>query len=199
MSLKFPKRTVQKTFFFCRFNDKSSLIATNIVRSLIRQCLPDAESLPQDVEDSLTKVLRDTIVRVEDLSRLLELAIASSTEHYIVIDGVDECIEPERRTLFKMLSDAVRSSSSVPVKLLVSSRYRIPEGLRRISGCVSEVLVDEEKSKPDMETYIETTLATRLDDGSFKVGDPTLAIHIRNALIARAQGMYVNFPIFIVL
>lgn len=190
LSLRRFMGSVRKTYFFCRFDDESSLLATNILRSLIRQCL-QAHSLSSKVEHCLSKALRSAIFEPTELSHLLELAIASCTEHYIVIDGIDECSEPERRILIETLGLTVRSSEA-PVKLLISSRYGISEGLRRINGHLYNILVDEKKSKLDMATYIDTTLASRLEDGSFRVGDPSLVLYTRTALIAGAQGMYVN-------
>lgn len=189
MFLHFTKDAIGKTYFFCRFDDESSLIAENVVRSLIRQCL-QAESLPPNIEKCLTNALDNPPIAPGDLSRLLKLAIDLFTEHYIVIDGIDECTVFERQALLDMLSTAM-SSSRLPVKLLVSSRYGISEKLRSVSNDIDVIRVDEEKLKPDMATYIETTLDAKIEDHSFTIGDHGIHTHIRDALIDGAQGMYV--------
>ncbi|KAK3614445.1 hypothetical protein LTR56_027252 [Elasticomyces elasticus] len=106
---------------------RATHLEKDIMRSLIRQCL-DIESLPNAFETSLTKVLSHSDVEARDLQLILWSAIdLLSSTHFIIIDGIDECIEAEQKILFRILKEVaeeVAETSTVPVKLFFSSRNK---------------------------------------------------------------------------
>jgi ATP/maltotriose-dependent transcriptional regulator MalT len=183
----FPTRDVRKVYFFCRFNDKASILADTILRSLLRQCL-DASSLPTDIESDLVNLLRQTWVDSSALCSILKSAISRYHTVYMIIDGIDECDTSQRSIVFKGLSKLINSSAGI-VKLVVASRNTVARPLTTSSTRILDINIRQKQFQEDVSTFIDETLALRIDDDALHVGDPHVVIEVREALLSGAKGM----------
>ena len=94
---------------------------------------------------------------LEDWEALLsDLVRDSAAAVILVIDGLDECLEPER--LLKNLAEAVQCRSNLYI--IFSSRHHV-----RVStyfrGALSEIDTMTGRHEPDMDTFIETRIEKR--------------------------------------
>ncbi|RYP92659.1 hypothetical protein DL770_001172 [Monosporascus sp. CRB-9-2] len=94
------------TFFFVRYDDPPSLKAETILRSIVRQSL-DPVKLSEEMVAALSELDRKLCPSVEDLVTLLRRRIALSNSFRVIIDGLDECEVPERRTLLEKLVNGI--------------------------------------------------------------------------------------------
>jgi hypothetical protein len=182
-----PTRDVRKAYFFCRFNDEASILADTILRSLLRQCL-DANSLPKDIESDLVNLLRQTWVDSSALCGILKCAISRYHTVYMIIDGIDECDTSQRSIVLKSLSKLINSSAGI-VKLVVASRNTAVRPLTASSTRILDINIRQKQFQEDVGTFIDETLALRIDDHTLHVGDPHVVIEVREALLSGAKGM----------
>ncbi|KAM0714721.1 hypothetical protein Q7P37_009738 [Cladosporium fusiforme] len=183
-----PTSDVRKVYFFCRFNDKASILADTILRSLLRQCL-DASSLPKDIESELVNLLRQTWVDSSALFGILKSAISQYHAVYMIIDGIDECDTPQRSIILKSLSKLIDSSSGI-VKLALASRNTVARPLEKSSTRILDINTRQQQFQEDVGTFIDETLALRIGDDDFHVGDQDVVIEVREALLSGAKGMF---------
>jgi hypothetical protein len=182
-----PTRDVRKVYFFCRFNDKASILADTILRSLLRQCL-DASSLPTDIESNLVKLAPQTWVDPSALCELLKSAISKYHTVYMIIDGIDECDESQRLIVLQSLSKLIKSSAGI-VKLAVASRNTVVRPLTTSSTRILDINRRWKQFQEDIGTFIDENLALRIDEDTLCVGDPHIVIEVREALLSGAKGM----------
>jgi hypothetical protein len=182
-----PTRDVRKVYFFCRFNDKVSILADTVLRSLLRQCL-DVNSLPKDIESDLVNLLRQTWVDSSALCGILKCAISRYHTVYMIIDGIDECDTSQRSIVLKSLSKLINSSAGI-VKLVVASRNTAVRPLTASSTRILDINIRQKQFQEDVGTFIDETLALRIDDHTLHVGDPHVVIEVREALLSGAKGM----------
>ena len=81
---------------------------------------------------------------------LLETFICGSEPVYIVLDGLDECGEIERKQLLKTILDLWQNCSNLHV--LVASRKEVD--IRRALETNCATLIVEEKNRPDIKRFV---------------------------------------------
>jgi hypothetical protein len=163
------------------------LESTNIIRSLIRQCL-DLENLPTTVESQLSDIIKTGSWDAHDLEMILRTLIDSSRLHFIIVDGLDECPRADRGQVMKMLQSSISHCSSL-VKVFVASRDSIEIDIKRHFKRVHHVKTSPALSSNDIEIYLDGVLEQKIDDRELIIGDPGLREEIRTSLSQGAQGM----------
>lgn len=181
--------TARITYFFCRYDDETSLKATTILGSLIRQCL-DEENLPKSVESRLAEYLKQSPLDIPKLECLLQDVIALSQTHFIVIDGVDECKTNEHKTLFKVLRRLLGQSGPI-LKLLLVSRESISTEVKMLHHHCYHVQMSRPEAYSDIETFIVDVIQEKVASKDLVVGSSKLVKDIQDALVRGAQGMSV--------
>jgi hypothetical protein len=174
-------------FFFCEYDNASSLIARTILGTLIRQCLT-AEILPKAIEDKLIYLFRGTPPDAEDLEPLLNGIAAISRAVIFVIDGFDECARIDRVIILKML-DRLMSSSRSTIKIFLSSREDIIGDISRVFNTCRQVSMDYGEAREDISTYVNDIIDQKVKDGDLVVGNTRLIQDIKNVLVQGANGM----------
>ena len=181
-------------FFFCRYDDKQSLIPRIILGSLVRQVL-EAGGRSARSEQILDNLFGDASsskasLGPEDLETLFVEALTSFQKSFIVIDGIDECTKGDRDILLSTLQ-RVLTTSYGNVKLFIASRPSVKKELLRKFKTLYHRTMDQktQEVQQDIQTYIEDTISQKFEDGELTVGDSKLILEIHQALVAGAQGM----------
>lgn len=174
-------------FFFCEFDNASSLTARTVLGSLIRQCL-STDTLSRTVEGKLRDLFEGTSPDDEDLEQLLHDVVATSRTTIFAIDGFDECSKDDRMTILKMLHRLMFSSQSV-IKVFLSSREDIKGDIGRVFGSCPQVAMDCEEARADISTYVNDVIEDNLEGGELEIGNIQLKQDILDALIRGAKGM----------
>jgi len=90
----------------------------------------------------------------EYLSGLLQDMIKSVGSTYLIIDGLDECDEPERQALLKILVDL--SNNCPNLRLAISSRDETD--ISRILKNITQVITVHSANKTDIAAYVSAQL-----------------------------------------
>ncbi|RYN29848.1 hypothetical protein AA0112_g7112 [Alternaria arborescens] len=185
LNLSTEKERVLVTYFFCRHDIPESLRARVILGSLARQLLRTV-----DDHEILLDICEDTHTS-GDTDKILELIFKGySPDHkaYLVIDGLDECDDEERRVLAQAIGEI---QGKLNVLICASFRVEPNNGLQSITHhLLSTRIVPLPEKNPDIDAFIEADLRRCLDQELLTIGDATLIIDIQDALVAGSQGMF---------
>lgn len=175
-------------YFFCRYDDEKSLTAKDIIGSLIRQALESCVP-PTSVELKLTDLHRCSHPDVDDLEPLFGEVITSSLKHFIILDGVDECSKGEKDALLDVLA-RVFAMPSNNLKLFIASRDSLESDLYSRFEILRHRSMRNSEVQLDIQTYIEETIRDKFKNNHLVLGRVELLFEIRDALVERADGMF---------
>ncbi len=99
-------------YFYCKYHDKDKNTLTAIARELLRHCVPhDSAVLPllYDKRAASSEIRLDSLATLKDL---LETAISSAAKVAIVVDGLDECEESERKRALAYLIPLIKKADA---------------------------------------------------------------------------------------
>jgi hypothetical protein len=172
------------SFFFVQLDNNDSLNAQTVLRSLLRQRLNEMK-IPQKLEEKLRKIV--TSPDESDLLELLCEVMSTPRKSYIVIDGLDECDEENRKKLLRALKTV--ASSSKNIHLYLSSRASLRDEVDKYFPVSEHLSLDCQATNNDIASYIEGILNEKIQDDELKVGDTELVQEVKKALVNGAQGM----------
>lgn len=111
------------TFFYYDHADKRTLDPANIFRSLALQVLRTLGDLPASLLAILERICQDSMVpETEDSIYLLLETMKRITSAVIVLDGLDEVNEDDRKLIFRNLRDIILQATSTVIKVFIASR-----------------------------------------------------------------------------
>lgn len=175
------------SYFFCDFNNLQSRGTRTILGSLARQILHIFEETP-DIDEKLISmfVTNHREPEIEELYALLECIARLPSTAFLLIDGLDECEDSDRRQVLSFIKRVI-GDSQCKIKVIVSSRWDLD---------ISNALVDfahislgSAGTCSDIELFIRDIVDERLADGSIEIQDLAMTEEIKRALIDKSDGM----------
>ncbi|EHK21120.1 uncharacterized protein TRIVIDRAFT_153261, partial [Trichoderma virens Gv29-8] len=175
------------SFFFVRFDDRQSLNAEVILKSITRQMLNPSD-LSEEVEKFLDRMRLNLASGLNEISTLLQGIASSFKTLYIVIDGFDECAKQDRSDLLAVLSSIVNTRSNT--KLFLAGRDSVSREVHRKFPTYKQLSMDCSSAQSDIAAYVEGIVQEKLQDEELVVGDSDLIEEIKTALSKGANGMF---------
>ncbi|RKK86522.1 hypothetical protein BFJ68_g17134 [Fusarium oxysporum] len=177
-------------YFFCRHDVPESLQARTILGSLARQLLCTIGELITMSEDLAVTVL--PALDSDGILRLLNRTVNPTCRAYFILDGLDECDENQREDMIRRLQQV---QGVIPLLVCLSFRQEAGNALTlRPEHFAKPSVIFIPENNPDIAEFIQTELERRLESRvesrRLRVGVPTLVLEIRDALLERAQGMF---------
>ncbi|EED12088.1 NACHT domain protein [Talaromyces stipitatus ATCC 10500] len=178
-------------YFVCRHDVTESLQSRTILGSLIRQWLEfmDLKDI-LDAMDQRAQLLPHTLNLDELVSMCRKLLSAKlqGKSMFLVIDGLDDCAEREKRIVMQHLHDFAENST---LRLFLTTRSE----LELTSSLVDKHFPRRSKmqislQENDISDYVNDELQRRLESGSLALNDPRTIVDIQDILIANAHGMF---------
>jgi hypothetical protein len=180
-------------FFFCKENDTESVRATSIIRSVIRQCLPRAESLPELQRTHIARFFSNDGGGPEagdaTLTELCVAALSRQQTNFVVIDGFDECPLAEQHTVLQGLNGIPAALSASGLKVFFASGGDAGKDALTAFSSRYHLSVSRRHLDADIATYVEETLQTKISQGELLVGSPEILGEVQRALVDGANGM----------
>ncbi|KAH7231838.1 uncharacterized protein BKA55DRAFT_524137 [Fusarium redolens] len=174
------------TYSFCRHDAPESLRAHTILGALARQLLCTIEEPTAMPEDST--VTGPPFLDYEGILHLLKRTLNPSCRAYFILDGLDECDDNQKEDVISRLRE-IQTVCSLLVCL--SFRQEASNVLAlRLENFANRSMISIPENNPDIAEFIQTELERQVDFGRLRVGEPTLVLEIRDALLERAQGMF---------
>jgi len=174
-------------YFFCRYDLPESLKARTILGSLARQLLRSIPNLT--CPDELILLDQNNgAFDTKEITDLLGHVLPPKNKTFFVLDGLDECDTAEKDTLIQNLC---LLQERLALLLCVSLRQEPTTTVELGSiGLVNVVIASMPEENPDIEEYIQMELERRVESGKLGLGDASLILEIRQALLQGSQGMF---------
>jgi len=179
-------------YFFVHFGESDSIKLSTILASLIKQQLSILSTFPPVIERMLERLYATpgSLPSTESLFELLSLTLEISDVAYIIIDGLDECLEQDRRQLLSYLLARFSDQGRI-LKIVLSSRSEVDISRTLARTEFSQVSLSTLKDRPDIESYIEDQIQERRRNDLLTIKQESLAGEIKKALLDGADGMSV--------
>src|SRR6266536_58874 len=174
-------------YFYFDFNDMGKKRASGCLRSLVHQFCNSSDLIPEAVLSFYENSKSEPNPPDNGLAQALAAMLSETTEDYIIIDGLDEFDEDERRHLFLLLRD-IKASSAETYRIFVASR---PESdIRYVmeeEGLSNRVInVEKEKVDRDIRLHVRSCLS---NDRQLKKWKQSVKDEIEEALTRKSNGM----------
>ncbi|MCJ1239019.1 hypothetical protein MMC14_007012, partial [Varicellaria rhodocarpa] len=156
---------------------------------LCRQCL-NVKTLPKPIETQLEALFKDTLPDADDLYPLFEAVVALSFPrvHFIVIDGIDECLPTDRNLVLGTLRKLLHSSQT-SVKVFLASREEMRSEVASDFRPYYHTSMNCPEVRMDIAQYIEDEIKIKIDN-PLVVQSSELILNIRKTLEEGAEGMF---------
>ena len=145
--------STQILYAFPSDEDTSGNTKAAIIRSLLYQlCRANPSLIPAVNKEHDARYSRSLLSNTCD--KLLEKFICSSEPVYIILDGLDECKEVERKQLLRTILHLWKTCSNLHV--LIASRKEVDIRQALETGC--ETLLLEEKNRTDIKRFVTSEI-----------------------------------------
>jgi hypothetical protein len=137
-------------------------------------------------------VMGPPVLDSDGIIHLLNRTLSPTCRAYFILDGLAECDENQREDMIRRLQEI-----QIVFPLLVCLSFRQEAGnalALRPEHFAKPSVISIPENNPDIAEFIQTELEKRLESRvesrRLKLGEPTLVLEIRDALLERAQGMF---------
>lgn len=141
-------------YFYCKEGDKERNNFVAIGRSLLLQLLTNDSQLVDHLY-SVYRDSKDTVLRTKHvIEELLEAALLDCSSVYVVLDGIDECLQEERQGIvhwFKKLVEKLPPSSAHQLRVLLVSQSDMRE--RRDFAGITSLKIQPDDNKGDVAIF----------------------------------------------
>ncbi|EWZ77527.1 hypothetical protein FOWG_18068 [Fusarium oxysporum f. sp. lycopersici MN25] len=174
------------TYFFCRHDAPESLRAHTILGALARQLLCTIKEPTMISEGSA--LLGPPVLDYGGILRLLKRTLNPTCRAYFVLDELDECDISQKEDIISYLQEL---QTVCPLLICLSFRQEAGKPPTLYPKTFARpIMISIPENNPEIAEFIQAELERRVEFGRLRVGEPTLVLEIRDALLKRAQGMF---------
>jgi hypothetical protein len=163
-----------------------------VLRSFIKQILNVFENIPSDIEEDLQGLFVNSPAEptAAELFQILTQVEKLSATTYLIVDGLDECNDSDRRQLLSYLIQ-LGGMEGRKIKVIVSSRPEVDIS-SHLDKCFIELsLSPRAAAEADISAFIRHEVKKRIGDKRLIVQQSTMVQEIQDALVDGSDGMYV--------
>ncbi|KAJ5499324.1 NACHT nucleoside triphosphatase [Penicillium expansum] len=185
LHLQVQVEVIPVAFFFARHDVSESLKAQTVLGSIARQLLERVSDLTRPAE-LLERI--NNMDSPERIFALLQSAFPQGYRAFIVIDGIDELDQEERKFLIQHLH---KLQTMFVISLCVSLRQDANDPLNIRSEQLSVVtMTSMPENTSEIELFISHELQRCIESKKLIVGDVSLLLEIQETLTMFSQGMF---------
>jgi ankyrin repeat protein len=170
-------------FFFCRHDITESLKSRTVIGSIAQQLL---RRIP---EDTLGTIAFDENAHTVDsiaIRKLLQDTSPSDCRAYVILDGIDALDSTEKEDLLEHLNIL---QGKIKLNLCIS-HVPGPDAALLSENLDNLKFTSMPENNPEIERFIDNELERCIQAGKLVLGDPSLVLDIRDALVLGNQGMF---------
>lgn len=110
-------KNISLVFFYCREQDVQRNKFTGVAKAILAQLLRQNPSILPYLYDECLKSAKVTLTSSQDCIKLLGTVLQAVPRTLLVIDGIDECEQRERKALLNFFTSSITSDDIKPGKL----------------------------------------------------------------------------------
>ena len=142
---------ISLTYFYCRDQDNQRNKFPSVAKAMLSQLLQQNPEILAYLYDECLKSAKVTLASPQDCVKLLGTVVRAVPKTFIVIDGIDECEQKERRAILNFLVSAINDCEPGKIRGFflsqelndIKTALHNPETLR----------LTEEQSRLDIKNY----------------------------------------------
>lgn len=184
-ALNGPGSANQHAYFYFDFSDPEKQTVVGMLRSVIAQLCSHKTQLPAELDALYLRCQEGKQQPGEQsLIQLLLCLVASSSQTYLMMDALDECVE--RQNLLDLINRTILPSRKV--NLVVTSREErdMTESFQETMDAT--VSLEGREIDGDINLYVHECLS---NDTIFQKWPTEIKREVQMALVHRADGMYI--------
>lgn len=174
-------------YFFCQYDNESSLKANTVLRSIIRQLLDQDDRVFTENQSKIDALLAN-LYDLDLLKALFFDIINGLKSIVVIINGVDECSRSEMKLLVKTLRSLMLSKPS-GLKLYLAGDDCVTDIIVSILAPSFVVNTHLPEAGSDLQELIHQLVTAKRADGDLVTGDPSLYQEIVDVLCTASKGM----------
>lgn len=178
-------------YHYCEYQDQSTLDSTVIIGTLIRQLIEQVD-LTEEIEAEILQCFDQgaTTPVVEQLIKLLLMAISRFCEVLVVLDGIDE-LDKEGQTTIVDLIRQLTNVSGTTIKVFTTSR-REEMFIRKSLGSYEFIEMSLSHVSNDIAAYVHDSIESSINNGTLLISDADTSLkrEVIDTLINGAHDMF---------
>lgn len=180
VTIREAKSRHQTLFAFASHTHRASTTAKSILQSLLFQLAFDSK----DIQSVLVETdERDLVGSTRKVSELFKTVLKDAGPTYIILDGLDEMDQVERRILLEQLC---KLDGCTEAKLLVSSRAE--DDIGEVLKTKATSILVHKKNSASIQAYVNRRIQSWMDTTNFVQPARQQIRHLLAPLAANADG-----------
>jgi hypothetical protein len=145
------KDELSLAYFYCRDQDGQRNKFTGVAKAMLSQLLQQNPQILSYLYDECLRSGKVTLASQQECVRLLNTVLQPVPKTFIVIDGIDECEQKERRAILNFFVSAINDCEPGKIRGFFISQelHDIKTGLHN----PETLLLNEDSSKTDIKNY----------------------------------------------
>lgn len=186
------KNTEFKTsYFYCRENDPAQNTCKAVCKCLLRQLIDHRRDLLPSCSEKRASKADEVLDDIGAAKALIELFCGVDMNQFIIIDGLDECRDEERKEIVQFLNDLVNGCDSYkPGKLRVLLVSRDLADMRKSMALAGILELDAGDTQKDIHRFVARKVARLQRKPKFRDLKDEDAERIQRLTCNRARGEY---------
>ncbi|KAH8800405.1 hypothetical protein F5884DRAFT_863111 [Xylogone sp. PMI_703] len=181
-------KEVSLAFFYCRDQDGQRNKFVSISKAILAQLLRQNQSILPYLYDECLKSAKVTLATSQDCIKLLRTVLQAVPQTFLIIDGIDECDQKERRLILNFFISSITDNSITPRKLrglFISQELNDIKSALHIADVIQ---LRKDHNESDIRNYAEKW-AKRIQE-RFRVMPDKAREHIVKLVCEGADGMF---------
>jgi hypothetical protein len=179
---------VSIAYFYCKDKDNQRNKFQSVVKLIIAQLLRQNPGILSYLYDQCLKSGKVTLVSNGDCSKILTTILRAVSKIFIIVDGIDECEEQERRLILKYFTSFITDNNLELGKIRVCFINQVLSDIKVALRMAETLTLTEEHSKLDIKNYA-VRWTTKIQQRFSKMPDAAKE-HIVNKVCEGACRMF---------
>jgi hypothetical protein len=145
------KDKISLAYFYCKDQDDQRSKFTSVTKAMLAQLLQQNPEILVYLYDECLKSAKVTLASPQDCIKILGAVLQAVPKTFIVIDGIDECEQKERKAMLNYFVSAINDADAGKVRGLFVSQELID--LKTALHSFETLRLSEEHSKLDIRNY----------------------------------------------
>ncbi|KAF5532222.1 C2H2 C2HC zinc finger [Fusarium mexicanum] len=176
------------SFFYCKHGDPKKRTLHSFITAILSQLVAQQDQLVPYYYDEAIRSGEITLQSVKHCKTLLLHMLQNIPKAYIIMDGLDECDDNERKAILGFLQETLSICDSLnPAKLRALILSRDERDIRKALGMATIIRFGQQETLQDMKVYVECKASAIQAKFKFNSADRE---YIEQYVLDKSDGMF---------
>ena len=180
------KDEMSLAYFYCRDKDDQRNKFVSVAKSMLAQLLRQNPDILAYLYDECLRSAKVTLASPQDCTRILDAVLQAVPKTFIVIDGIDECEQKDRKPILSFFVRAIKHADPARLRGLFVSQEL--SDIKTALHSFETLRLNEEHTKLDIRNYaVKWSFEIQ---GKFKAMTDAAREHIVHLVCEGSDGMF---------